>query len=64
MVTRIRHGATPATKSDEYLSLMRTVAIPDYPSTLGNTGAYALRRIEGDMSSPAKARIASSDPRM
>jgi len=48
MVTRIWHGATPATKSDGYLTLMRTVAIPDYCSTPGNKGAYALRRIEGD----------------
>jgi hypothetical protein len=29
MVTRIWHGATPVAKSDEYLKLMRTVAIPD-----------------------------------
>jgi heme-degrading monooxygenase HmoA len=48
MVTRIWHGATPAAKSDEYLSLMRTVALPDYRSTPGNKGAYALRRVEGD----------------
>lgn len=48
MITRIWHGATPATKSDEYLNLMRTVAIPDYHSTPGNKGAFALRRIEGD----------------
>jgi len=48
MVTRIWHGATPLAKSDEYLNLMRTVAIPDYCSTPGNTGAYALRRIDGD----------------
>ncbi len=48
MITRIWHGATPATKSDEYLNLMRVVAIPDYRSTPGNKGAYALRRIEGD----------------
>ena len=48
MITRIWHGATPAAKSDEYLNLMRTVAIPDYRSTPGNKGAYALRRIEGD----------------
>jgi len=41
-------GATHAAKSDEYLNLMRTVAIPDYRSTPGNKGAYALRRIEGD----------------
>ncbi len=48
MITRIWHGTTPAAKSDEYLKLMRTVAIPDYRSTPGNQGAYALRRIEGD----------------
>jgi hypothetical protein len=47
MITRIWHGATPAPKSDEYLNLMRTVAIPDYSSTPGNKGAYALRRMEG-----------------
>jgi quinol monooxygenase YgiN len=41
-------GMTPASKSDEYLNLMRTVAIPDYRSTPGNKGAYALRRMEGD----------------
>jgi hypothetical protein len=39
---------TTAAKSDEYLNLIRTVAIPDYRSTPGNKGAYALRRIEGD----------------
>jgi hypothetical protein len=48
MITRIWHGATRGSKSDEYLHLMRTVAIPDYRSTPGNQGAYALRRIEGD----------------
>lgn len=48
MITRIWHGVTAATKSDEYLNLMRTVAIPDYCSIPGNKGAFALRRIEGD----------------
>jgi hypothetical protein len=48
MITRIWHGATRGSKSVEYLHLMRTVAIPDYRSTPGNQGAYALRRIEGD----------------
>jgi len=38
----------PAAKADEYLNLMRTTAIPDYRSTPGNKGAYALRRIEGE----------------
>ena len=49
MITRIWHGRTAAAKSDEYLNLMRTVAIPDYRSTPGNIGAYALRRVEGDV---------------
>ena len=48
MITRIWHGRTTTAKSDEYLNLMRTVAIPDYRSVPGNKGAYALRRIEGD----------------
>jgi heme-degrading monooxygenase HmoA len=48
MIIRIKHGTTRATKSDEYLNLMRTFAIPDYRSTPGNKGANALRRIEGD----------------
>ena len=46
MITRIWYGATPAVKSDECLNLMRTVAIPDYRSTRGKTGAYAPRRIQ------------------
>ena len=48
MITRIWHGRTTVAKSDEYLNLMRTVAIPDYRSIRGNKGAYALRQIEGD----------------
>jgi quinol monooxygenase YgiN len=48
MITRIWQGKTTIAKSDQYLSLMRTVAIPDYRATPGNKGAYALRRIEGD----------------
>jgi heme-degrading monooxygenase HmoA len=48
MIARIWHGATPAARADEYLDLMRTVAIPDYRSVPGNKGAYALRRMEGD----------------
>jgi heme-degrading monooxygenase HmoA len=48
MIARIWHGATPAAKADEYLDLMRRIAIPDYRSIRGNKGAYALRRIEGD----------------
>ena len=47
-MARIWHGATRTSKSDDYLTLMRTVAIPDYRSAPGNRGAYALRRIDGD----------------
>jgi heme-degrading monooxygenase HmoA len=49
MITRIWHGRTSAAKSEEYLHLMRTVAIPDYRAIPGNAGAYALRRIEGEV---------------
>jgi len=31
MITRIWHGVTPTTKSDKYLTLMRTIAIPSLP---------------------------------
>jgi hypothetical protein len=48
MITRIWHGATPLAKSDEYLHLMRTVAIPEYRATPGNTGAFAMRRVAGE----------------
>lgn len=48
MITRIWHGTTTTGKADEYLNLMRSVAIPDYRATPGNRGAYALRRIDGD----------------
>jgi heme-degrading monooxygenase HmoA len=48
MISRIWHGAIPATKGDEYLSLMRSVALPEYRATPGNVAAYALRRTEGD----------------
>lgn len=47
MIARIWHGAVPLPKADEYLTLMREVAIPDYKSTNGNKGAWCLRRDEG-----------------
>jgi heme-degrading monooxygenase HmoA len=43
-IARIWKGEVPLDKSDEYLEQMRTVAIPDYRSTDGNQGAFALRR--------------------
>jgi hypothetical protein len=49
VIARTWHGRVPLAKSDEYLRLMREVAIPDYRKTPGNRGAYAMRRIEGDV---------------
>jgi heme-degrading monooxygenase HmoA len=49
MIARLWHGRVPTSKSDEYLRLMRTIAIPDYKSTLGNRGAWALRQIQGEI---------------
>ena len=49
MIARIWHGTTPAEKSDEYLEYINKTGIPDYRATAGNSGAYILRRIEGDI---------------
>jgi heme-degrading monooxygenase HmoA len=49
MIARIWHGAVPVAKSEEYLERMRTVALPDYKSTVGNRGAFCLHRVEGDV---------------
>lgn len=49
MIARIWHGAVPVAKSGEYLERMRTVALPDYKSTVGNRGAFCLHRVEGDV---------------
>jgi hypothetical protein len=49
MWVRLWHGATPIAKSDAYLQLMRTVALPDYSATPGNLGAYVLHMIDGDI---------------
>lgn len=49
MIARRWHGRVPAAKSDEYLRLMREVALPDYRGTEGNKGAWCLSRAEGDV---------------
>ena|ERR1700682_3704777 len=49
MIARIWHGAVPVAKSEEYLARMRTVALPDYKSTVGNRDAFCLHRVEGDV---------------
>ena len=48
MIARTWHGVTPVAKADDYLNLMRTVAIPDYQAIPGNRGVYVMRRIEGE----------------
>jgi len=49
MIARIWHGAVPVEKGAKYLSLMRTIALPDYLAIPGNCGAWCLSRIEGDV---------------
>jgi hypothetical protein len=48
MIARIWHGIVPASKSGEYLELMRRIALPDYQATKGNRGAWCLYRTEGN----------------
>lgn len=48
MIARTWHGVTPLAKADEYLHLMRTIAVPDYQAIAGNRGVYVMRRIEGE----------------
>jgi heme-degrading monooxygenase HmoA len=49
MIARIWHGVVPASKGDEYLDLMRRIALPEYAATQGNRGAWCLHRAEGDV---------------
>ena len=44
MIARTWTGEVALDRSDEYLQLMRSVAIPAYAETPGNMGAWALRR--------------------
>lgn len=46
MIARIWHGATDASKADEYLAYLNETGLPDYRATPGNRGAYVLRRVE------------------
>ena len=48
MIARTWHGVTSLAKADEYLRLMRTIAVPDYQAIAGNRGVYVMRRIEGE----------------
>jgi hypothetical protein len=49
MIARRWHGRVPAAKAEEYLGLMRKVALPDYCFTEGNRGAWCLHRRDGDV---------------
>jgi hypothetical protein len=49
MIARRWHGRVPAARAEEYLGLMRKVALPDYCFTEGNRGAWCLHRRDGDV---------------
>lgn len=49
MIVRQWHGRVPAGRGEEYLELMRSLAIPDYRRTEGNLGAFCLHRYTGDV---------------
>ena len=49
MIARRWHGRVPAAKAEEYLRLMREVALPDYRSIAGSLGAWCLHRSDGDI---------------
>jgi heme-degrading monooxygenase HmoA len=46
MIARMWHGMVPVSKADEYLDLMRRIALPEYLDTGGNRGAWCLYRTE------------------
>jgi len=48
MIARLWHGRVPLARSDDYLALMRKVALPDYRATPGNRGAWVLHRRADD----------------
>lgn len=48
MIARTWHGATAASKSDEYLEYLNRTGVPDLRATEGNQGVYVMRRIEGE----------------
>jgi hypothetical protein len=49
MVARIWHGRTLTSKGDAYLAFLQRRALPDYRSTPGNSAAFILRRIDGEV---------------
>lgn len=49
MIARRWHGMVAADRAEEYLALMRDVAVPDYRHTPGNLGAWSLSRPDGNV---------------
>jgi len=49
MIARIWHGMVPVSKADDYLNLMRRIALPEYQATRGNRGAWCLYRTAADV---------------
>jgi hypothetical protein len=49
MIARIWHGMVAISKADEYLGLMRRIALPKYLATRGNRGAWCLYRTEANV---------------
>ena len=47
MIARRWHGRVREEQAEEYVRLMREVALPDYRSVSGNRGAWCLHRREG-----------------
>jgi hypothetical protein len=49
MIARMWHGMVSVSRADEYLDLMRWIALPEYLATRGNRGAWCLYRTEADI---------------
>ena len=49
MIARIWHGKTKANDADAYLDYLFKSGIPAYRATIGNKGAWVLRRIDNDV---------------
>lgn len=49
MIARRWHGRIRGERAEEYLKLMRDIALRDYAGTQGNLGAWCLHRAEGDV---------------
>src|SRR5256885_10013180 len=47
-IARIWHGATPASRADEYSAYLERTGVRDCKATPGNRGVYVLRRIRQD----------------